>query len=398
MADYAWTVSIDRQSSLGVAGISGTYIIPRAEMNGFEPHLAEEKLWIILRGQQDRCIAVLTVTRLERFIEGLNTGDFLIYTDLSQSIRLCSNYSEAQHYVMPLKDKSNLGLSVLSGEAVDFIKSAISKNVEVKFTTPSGLPESSSKPLLDNDYEQALFAVTYVVQNMNLNQIWGGATGLKLNPVSNFAKQFLSKFRDPVQDGLLNVLKTINPIKSILDLGETSSPMKMAIETSKRSKFVDLSFTEIDPENIYAREFISGEGTYYNLEAALSKTDVAEKLHQSILRDIAQYLKSIGVSTYESTSIDLMIQTNSKLKIFEIKSVNLDNIIAQTAKGAFQIATYASVLKSEIEKFEAYLIINKIQDERLEAFVQKSLNYLGINYCIYNSELPWPERLPGLLN
>src|SRR5476651_2328737 len=123
MVDYAWTISVDKQSALGVTGISSSYIIPRAEMKSFDHLLAGKKLWVTLRGQQDRCIAAITVKRMERFLEGLNAGDFLIYTDTTKSIRFCSNYEEATPYAIPLQEEKSFGISQLNDHIVEIIKS-----------------------------------------------------------------------------------------------------------------------------------------------------------------------------------------------------------------------------------------------------------------------------------
>jgi|GEM_PF-6298460 len=398
MPDFAWIISVDRQFALGKAGVSSSYIMPRGEVNDFEKDLPSNKIWIILRGLENRCIAAVTVKRVERFSEGFHIGDFLIYTDLTRSIRLCSYYDEAKRYPVPMGDDLKLGLNILDDKTREFLRSKISENVEIKFTAPSGLYGNTMKSFLKNGHEKAVFAVSKIVETMNLNQIWGSGTAFKLNPVSNFAASLLAKNdNDLLSDALLGLLKHLNPIEAVLSL-DVEKPSKEHTGVDRRPKGIDISFTEIIPENIYARQFIAGESTFYNIEAALNKTDIAEKLHQSMLRDISEYLKSIGMSAYESTSIDLMIDSNGKIKIFEIKSANIDNLIAQAAKGAFQIACYATEMKKDFDSVRTALIINKVMDENLEMFVLDSLKFLNMDCLIYNPDINWPHRIVGLLD
>jgi hypothetical protein len=116
-----------------------------------------------------------------------------------------------------------------------------------------------------------------------------------------------------------------------------------------------------------------------------------------MLRDISSYLKAQGYSAYESTSVDLMTVINGETKIFEIKSTTPINIIAQAAKGAFQIACYFNAMVDEYDRLNGYLVLHKTGDVSLEKFVHDALERLEVKYLTYDPAREWPERVVGLL-
>ncbi|RZJ90566.1 MAG: hypothetical protein EOO20_07775 [Chryseobacterium sp.] len=399
MPELTWIISIDRQGFLGSSGVSTTYIVPRGEMNDLEQDLIQNNVWVVIRGSEDRCVAVFTINRVERFSEGFHENDFVIYPDMTRSLRLCSNYEEAKNYSITPSIVSKSGISKFSVIDADSLKKKISQNLEVKFTIPTGFDKIPLKFVANSDIDRAISTISKIVENFNLNQMWGSGSGLRLNPISNFAANLLiRKFGNEKSEGVLKEIALINPLKSILSINDfTESSDKFTFIRNRKRRGVDITFTEIIPENIYARVFISGPSSYYDLEHALAKTDIAERHHQLMLKDISEYLKSMGIVSYESTSIDLMIDLENRMKIFEIKSVNIDNLLMQAAKGSFQIACYATSLKDGLLPFKAGLIINKIRDENILSLVLVSLNYLNIDCLIYDPEAKWPDRLPGLL-
>lgn len=116
-----------------------------------------------------------------------------------------------------------------------------------------------------------------------------------------------------------------------------------------------------------------------------------------MLRDISSYLKTQGFPPYESSSVDLMISVGEKTRIFEIKSSTPMNIVAQAAKGAFQMACYINAMVNDYQPLEAALILHKIEEPTLEKFVYDALDRLGVKYLTYDPNKKWPDRAKGLL-
>ena len=70
--------------------------------------------------------------------------------------------------------------------------------------------------------------------------------------------------------------------------------------------------------------------------------------------------------------------------------------MAQSSKGAFQLAYYAEALKAEYENLTTILIIHKTDNEDAEKACMAALTRLGITCLIYNPTIAWPNRVINL--
>jgi hypothetical protein len=395
--NFVWIIPLDKASALGKGGISPSYIIPQNHLLDLPKNLMGAHIWIVIRGSLDRCVAIVTPKRIERFLEGYYNGDFLITSNLSKSLRLTQDYDGARGNEIEFTRQFGWGINEISDSSSKELFSLIERGIQVKLMAPPirqlsnvKLPTTTKKP-----ETFILAALASVTLNFSLDQIWGSGTGQRLTPISNFALQLLkiNNRELPVEMGFLQVN---DPVNNFL---QHSQPVVAEVSRTLRgqSKSVDLDFTNIDPDKIYAREFILSNLLPLNLEDALNKTEVAEKLHQDMLRDISQYLLRIGAMPYESSSIDLMTEYQGRTKIFEIKSTNNNNVISQCAKGAFQIACYLNAMTPDYEPLDAALILHKIDNMEIQDFAVQSLSLLGINCLIYDPLLNWPNRVRNLL-
>lgn len=368
-------------------------------MHGEERNLQGKRLWIILRGFDDRCVAAVTVKKVEKFSEGYHTDDFLISCDTTASFRLSSTFEEAKPYSLSDFQSQDTGILQIAEVSINKLKCLVAKTIQVKLADPTYaiLKRVKFDTLSKKGKGLAKAALSQIVQTLPLDRIWVTGTAAKLGPFSNFAAHLLTLHEyDP--SIVTDFLRKGDPVSVLTQTVYGSETEEEDTVSSTFTKNIDLDFTEIDPETVYAREFVSSSYMLSDLESALSKTEAAEKLHQTMLRDIAFYLKEIGLSPYESASVDLMISLNGRRKIFEIKSSTPLNIIAQAAKGAFQIACYANAMAIDYEPLAASLIMHKIQDVTLEKFVHDALDRLGIKYLIYDPVIGWPDRIHGLLD
>lgn len=397
MTDFAWIIPLDKANALGSGGIALNYIIPNNHVSSNLIELKGKKIWIILRGQQDRCIAVVTPKRIERFSEGYYKDDFLITSDSKRSMRLTQNYDSAKSYELKYTQQFSVGLHPLPGQACMALLSVIKSGIQIKLLNPNVGRSTKIKirPTANKPESTASTALTQINSNFSLDQIWGSGTGHKLTPFANFALHLMNNEGLNFDLANVSILKEFDPLNYLLsDL----QPRKTEVENPQKtpSKTVDLEFTEIDPATIYAREFIFSNRLPFDIEAALNKTEVAEKIHQDMLRDISTYLKKNGLVPYESESVDLMIEHNGKTKIFEIKSANDSNLLAQSARGAFQIACYLDAMSPDYESLQGALILHKIAHAQIESIVSNALSRMGIRHLVYDPSLDWPERVRGL--
>jgi hypothetical protein len=240
----------------------------------------------------------------------------------------------------------------------------------------------------------AKIAIYGIIRNYSLDKIWADASPTKLGPFANFAHSLINhRFGASVAAECLVYLREHDPLTALLQ--PKDRPLASESDRFAIDRMVDLEFAEIDPKSIYAREFVAS-GHVIDLEAALAKTETSEKLHQDMLRDIAEYLISKGVTPYETRSVDLMTRSAGRMNIFEIKSTNIGNLFAQSSKGSFQLACYCEAMKDDYDHLRPILIIHKTNDNASEKMCINILERLGISCLIYDPSHDWPNRIPNL--
>ena len=339
-----------------------------------------------------------SIKGVERFREGYHENDFLVSCDTTMSFRISTSFEDAKPYALDDFRDQGLGMHGAPEKAVNKLKGAVSKSVQVKLAAPADatLKRTNFDVLPKGDKRLAKAALSQITQALPLDQVWASGIGDKLGPFSNFASRLLTLHGYDARQAS-SFLKANDPVSLFTEATDDAAVSKLESAARAVAKRIDLDFTKIDPEKIYAREFILSEGFLPDLEGALMKTEAAEKLHQDMLRDISSYLKENGVYPYESASIDLMITLQDQTRIFEIKSSTPTNIVAQAAKGAFQMACYVNAMGADYDPLDAFLILHSVEDKNLEKFVHDALARLNVKYLIYNPREKWPERLPGLL-
>ncbi len=157
---------------------------------------------------------------------------------------------------------------------------------------------------------------------------------------------------------------------------------------------VDVNFEPVNPNHILTRKFVSRETLRSDLQDSLAKTENAEKRHQDILREICQYLLQSGQVPLQSTSIDLATKSQNGYLLFEIKTTNIQNIIAQTGKGIFQLAMYSeTALDAGLDVADRILILESIAAPDCNNFLAKSALSLGVKILFFDKKKNWPECL-----
>ena len=398
MSDLVWVLDVERGLSFGRAGVSGSYILPKNEID-FEPKsIAGQRLWIVLRRQEDRLLLLVKVKKLERIIDGYHSGDYWISPDMAGSIKLASDYMGAARYVATSTRDFALGLSQLPQETSDALSALIKNSIQTKLLPPdkSSLAKVDLQLLPSNDRRLAQVALRAVVSHLTLEQVWANGTGDRLGAFSNYACALLAeKLGAKPSIGVVRDLKFFDPV-SVIFAEERPTSERSERHCNYLAPSVDTEFSEIEPEKIYAREFISSSVKLTNTEDSLKKTEHAEKIHQTMLKDISAYLITKGIKPYESGSIDLLYRTNERLNLIEIKSANIDNILSQSSKGAFQLACYLNELSKDYHNLSARLVLHVTQSPELQNYAVDALIKLGIEVLFYDPSKSWPNRIQGL--
>ncbi len=234
------------------------------------------------------------------------------------------------------------------------------------------------------------------MSHLTLEQVWANGTGDRLGAFSNYACALLTKkMGTKPSPEIVGDLKVFDQV-SVIFAEEKPSPEREEPGHNYHAPSVDTEFSEIEPGKIYAREFVSADSKLSSLEEALKKTEHAEKIHQAMLKDISEYLITNGIKPYESGSIDLLYRSRKKLNVFEIKSSNIDNILSQSSKGAFQLACYLNELSKDYDNLNARLVLHVTQSPELQKYAVEALLRLGIEVLFYDPGKSWPNRIQGL--
>ncbi|MHA4811741.1 hypothetical protein ACX0G9_26830 [Flavitalea flava] len=393
---FAWIISTELYYGLKKGGISPAYVIPAEMMHGHEGSLVRSGVWVVVRGRRDEVAGFIKPWRIERFTDTYYKGDYLLHANLTSSFRIGSPNADGSLFFAEAFNSFPMGINEIDAESKLRIFDFVRSKVQRKFTPP---PTSSIKDIvLENAPKRraslAKIAINRIVRNYSLDTIWCTGSVNKLGPFANFAHALISdRFGPLVAAECLSYLRTYDPLNILLETKDrTSEPEN---HSSEIRRIVDTEFTEIDPESIYAREFVDSDHIV-DLEAALAKTETAEKFHQDMLRDITTYMISRGIIPYETRSVDLMIRWAGRINIYEIKSTNEVNLFAQSAKGSFQLAYYCEAMKDDYDSLNPVLIIRKTHDEGSEKMCINVLRKLGIACLIYDPSCEWPNRIAGL--
>lgn len=398
MADLVWVLDSEKGSSFGGSGVSSSYILPKNEVD-FEPKtLAGRRLWIVLRGHEDRLLLLVKIKKVERIIDGYYSGDYWISPEMTGSLKLVSDYVGAGRYATTFTRSSMLGVSELSPEASAALAALVRGSIQTKLLPPDkhSLSQVDFQLLPSNGRRLAQSALRAVVSHLTLEQVWANGTGDRLGAFSNYACALLTeKMGAKPSPDLVDILKAFDPVSAMF-AEKNPGNERAELGQNHKAPCVDTEFSEIEPGKIYAREFVSVDSKLRNLEEALNKTEHAEKTHQAMLKDISEFLITNGFTPYESSSIDLLYRSREKLNIFEIKSSNVDNILSQSSKGAFQLACYLNELSKDYDNLNARLVLHVTESNELQNYAVVALRRLGIEVLFYDPSKSWPNRIHGL--
>lgn len=400
MSDFVWILAADKDTSFGARGVSASYIIPRGDMKISPKSLSGHRLWVLLRGNDDRNFLSLKIRKMERIIGGYHNGDFVASTDLLSSFRLVSKYSEASKYITQNTKSLGFGISEINTILSNNLSHMVVQQIEVRVAKKPNMKMLSgvdNKTLPQSGQLLAKAALREVVSHFNLDEIWAEGTGKKLHAFPNFANELISNRVSPKNyDEIVEFLKFFDPLKNLQNNQDKTTDDALLPNLSLPK--VDIDFTKVNPKNIHARKFISSEGESKNLEDTLIKAENAEKMHQEMLKDIAEFLISKGVTPYESESVDLMYQSKNKMNVCEIKSATLDNLFDQSSRGAFQLTRYIEEIEKNYDDIFPQLILRKTGNREMESYVKKILLRMNIPVLYYDPNKPWPNKLPELLS
>jgi hypothetical protein len=184
-------------------------------------------------------------------------------------------------------------------------------------------------------------------------------------------------------------------------LRDLVTPQPTPLPEVKRSKkrpltSVDCHLRQFTEDDFMARTMVWNPENYSPEKEKLGilKTNLAEKRHNMMLRSLAQHLKEKGHTPLGSSSIDLAVELDSEIHLFEIKSATEDNYKVQALKGCGQVTEYAHIFALQATKaVRRHLILETPENALVDVDTMTSICFLmGVQLIDFNFGQSWPTR------
>ena len=406
MQSHVWIIDTSIAKLFGNIGgaPSGLIVSPSHLIDLPISALVKGSLWLVARGTKlDSIVAKLDVDQIDMFEDGLNAGDYLLSIDQLRSFKLSNASNFDSTFVTDATASLKVGISPLQSEIEQRLKNVVHSGLSTNFrkfgTLELKFVELPSVLLETRTF--ATEAIRKTIASISVDKIWASGTPVQLPPFANLISQKIADALGGASvESFLEILTELDP------LTEFYFPNKEWAQNDKPTigfptldgQNVDTRLIEIDPAKLRARRFIARKLPTRSIQDALNLTEVAEAAHQDMLRDIASYLSSLGMTSWESRSIDLALTNNAQINIFEIKTANAENVHMQIAKGVYQLMRYKAALENEGRLCRMTLIITDLPYPSFKAETARMLDTIGIKILFYRRNLDWPERLQGLFD
>jgi len=399
---FIWVIPGELFPHIGTdGGVSSSYILPNAQAPAEINDLIASSVLIVLRtSEEDVLFARIHISQIEQFDDGLNSGDYILSVDQSKSYRVIGDLNVLRLRKATNTTQARIGISRMDETIAHAIEQETLNKVPINFRPPSGgalqrIPTPSifgSAELVANRY------IAAVASSLPLDEVWGTPAPYVLSPFANFAATKLKKqYGHVITEDVREWLICLDPT-AVKKLSTNQLTDVNAYTGSIRHPRIDIELKTIDATKIYARKYIASEDSKYDMGEMLAQTERAEKRHQDILRDVTLYIQNAGITPLQSRSIDLSVDNNGRLTIFEIKTISTANVLNQTGKGIFQLLCYrAALAKAGMEPRNLVLILESPDSEEIENFVLNILDQINIKVLFYNITSQWPSRLKGLI-
>jgi hypothetical protein len=400
MTSFIWMIHRDKENSLGLHGVAPSYLVPKDLFRHDLSELQGSTLWVVLGGNAYRLALVIRVSAVDRILDGYHKGDILVTTNMCESIKIGEKYVSLSSFNIDFLEVPREGLSKPSESDLFSLRNTLKRNVSIRLAPPSTRSLSDIEIDLLPQRLITLVGTLYqaITSSVNLQDIWGDGKDreYQLKPYASFVRLYVKNRLPQIDftDLEEEVLKR-DPFFNLLHFSPSNSNTAHSFETSIVPRFDDL-FRLINPEQIYARAFSSSELSELDLHESIKKTEAAEKKHQEILKDVSAYLMMQNLKVFQSTSVDLAYCLSGVLYVLEIKTAHSKNAVSQAAKGIFQLGSYVNGLSNSFKGVAPILLIQKTDNDSLNAFISSTAATLGIKVLLYDEGLDWPDKAKDL--
>lgn len=337
---YIWVIEYAKQLPINIGRITNAYVV-NANEDIKSNNLTGSYLYIILRNtstRKDFLYGRVIVKKIEEIIEEGYQGCLLLTVNFVGSIITSNSIDTLKSYETTSLTNGYKGIRIVSGIEESLLK-IIKGKIKQKLNKPnvSEISKFAKKLKNTNNSVLARKILSLISSKFPLSSLWGSLH--ERNPYAYFALKVCSDSGITISDDLLSSIRNIS--NYFFD-----SSAYLNSKEERGASIVDTEFQPIDVDRIYARRFLASE-SQFNACDVMSKTELAEKRHQNILKGLSKMFYSKNIVPMETTSIDLAIFINKTPIIVEIKTITDKNIISQVSKGVFQLASYSFALMNE---------------------------------------------------
>lgn len=275
----------------------------------------------------------------------------------------------------------------IPSETIEALRAVLDKSCPVRMVSPK-LSLVSHFPLGTADVPcvmQFRALVQQLKREYTTSELYKCSKYPALNPFEALAYYYFESKRPDLSETLY---EAVNPNCE----GSTAG------QAWRRIRTVDIGLRKVIPDRVKARRFINPPQNHIDAlgEDLILKTDRAEASHQKILADLSSRALYLGLTPYETNSMDLYIEGKKGCIVIEIKSATQENFYRQCLKGAIQATEYSYALRAYRDASpKAAVVIERQESEQLEGYCRGLLNYMGIGMLSYRETLSWPERVLG---
>lgn len=394
MKDFIWIFNSAALGSGIDGGFSLEYHISAARMKVAPEALVGSRVWLVLRdGNESYLYGFLSPSVIELYQEGKYKGDFLVQCEPFSSVRLLPRLESRAPWSLPRIEDTDIR-ECTQVEAVKLAE-VVRANQRVSFAGPSrgmtdAIPKTAFVDLEHAVPDQLMLTLRMVA--------FGDISRPRSVPdsVSAFGAVVLSilKITHPQfnKADVIALLARLDPFSGQAEGGITRSPEEIMRALSSLSPIVDTFLIEIDPDKISPRTFVA-RATSSTLEW-LDKTNGAEQAHETIVKDVVLYLKSRGFKTYKTRSFDLFAKKGDIKFLFEIKSANSFNSMAQGEKGILQLLRYSIVLTREkSQNIRSVVLLQDSGQLAVQEYLSKMASKAESELWLYDKKRQWPSRV-----
>ena len=375
MSSLIWVFPSRKLS--GKETFSDQWIISKNDIHASLSKIVGSSVWVVQsRSSRHHLFGHIKVINIAKNIDQIYNDLLTLYLDKCASFQILpAGNNDSEWELTPTPRREGL-YPTKNSELREFIN-LMRENKKILFKKHRKLPPSYIKSIkAEPAYSAARLLYGSTLEFHSLGDLHYSKNGK--SPFGELALQSLPKKFPNYQGVRQQIIRLDRVVLNILENAKVAGKPAYSMPPYRRQ--IDTDLTVINPDQIYARLFLSSLSDVPRGTASLLKTQRAEKRHQDILKAAANALLSMKLVPSQSSSIDLAVKTSSGLFVFEIKSATKENIAKQVKQSFLQILEYRMTLKSEGHKrvFPVSIVENLDVSSHIKSHLKNFATHLGV--------------------